>query len=92
MPLDACTLTPHTGRANLPTRAHDHRGRGYLGPMPNQPEPEIIDAAGEIDIDPQALRDFLDAGRHRHADAAAPDDGPGITAELNRLRADPGRS
>jgi hypothetical protein len=85
MPLDACTALPRPGRANLAHGGVSLLTRRYRGRVPNPPEPEIIQAAAEIGIDPQALRDQLDTADLTPARPDQQDDLPKLLARLEEL-------
>ena len=57
----------------------------YRDPVPNPPEPEIIQAAADIGIDPQALRDQLDRANLNPPRPAQTDDLPKLLADLADL-------
>jgi hypothetical protein len=85
MPTDARTAPNRRQRANPPSGGVSLLTRDYLGRMPNPPEPEIVEAAADIGIDAQALRDQLDSADLTPARPDQQDDLPKLQAKLAEL-------
>ena len=80
--LDPCVLAPINPQERHARPVETTKTSRYGRRMPNQPEPEIVEAALDIGVDPQDLRDLLDSADLTPPTAEQTDDLPKLQARM----------